>query len=360
MIMSADEFRNFIELTEYSVLNTHGTSYPGNWEGYDDKWDVEDFKRDFKIEIKNITDNEMELDLINIDCSIANAFRRILISELPTVAIEKVFIYNNTSILHDEFLAHRLGLIPIKVDPRLISWPQKDFGDPDQKPDEQTTIVLRLKVKCIRNPDAAEDATNPDDLYLHHKVTSKYLKWIPIGEQEEKFGPSGVKPVHDDIIIATLRPGQELDMLLHCCKGLGKDHAKFSPVGTASYRLMPHLELTQEIPAGPIAKRLIKCFPKGVLGFAPKDSDDPNSPKIVVVKNARLDNSSREVLRHDDLRDLIRLRKHRNHFIFTIESIGQLPPQVLFKMAVNALGDQCSYLLNELKPNKLGVEMDTS
>lgn len=41
---------------------------------------------------------------------------------MPTLAIEKVFIYNNTSIVQDEVLAHRLGLIPIKADPRLFEY----------------------------------------------------------------------------------------------------------------------------------------------------------------------------------------------------------------------------------------------
>ena len=38
------------------------------------------------------------------------------------MAIEKVFIYNNTSIVQDEVLAHRLGLIPIRADPRLFEY----------------------------------------------------------------------------------------------------------------------------------------------------------------------------------------------------------------------------------------------
>ena len=42
--------------------------------------------------------------------------------QVPTIAIEKVFIYNNTSIIQDEVLAHRLGLIPLKADPRLFEY----------------------------------------------------------------------------------------------------------------------------------------------------------------------------------------------------------------------------------------------
>ena len=41
------------------------------------------------------------------------------------MAIEKVFIYNNTSIIQDEVLAHRLGLIPIKADPRMFEYRQE-------------------------------------------------------------------------------------------------------------------------------------------------------------------------------------------------------------------------------------------
>lgn len=46
----------------------------------------------------------------------------LLCFQVPTMAIEKVFIYNNTSIVQDEVLAHRLGLIPIKADPRLFEY----------------------------------------------------------------------------------------------------------------------------------------------------------------------------------------------------------------------------------------------
>ena len=68
MMSAAAEMRDFVELTEYTVENTHGTSYPGNWDGYDDKWDMEKFKENFIIDIKKIDGNEMELDLVNIDC----------------------------------------------------------------------------------------------------------------------------------------------------------------------------------------------------------------------------------------------------------------------------------------------------
>ncbi|WP_423776867.1 hypothetical protein [Bacillus velezensis] len=52
--------------------------------------------------------------LIGIDASVANAFRRILIAEIPTLAIEYCFVKNNTSVIQDEVLCARLGLVPFK------------------------------------------------------------------------------------------------------------------------------------------------------------------------------------------------------------------------------------------------------
>lgn len=64
----------------------------------------------------------MEFDMIGIHPFLANTFRRLMISDVPSMAIEKVYVYNNTSIIQDEVLVHRLGLIPLKADPRQFEF----------------------------------------------------------------------------------------------------------------------------------------------------------------------------------------------------------------------------------------------
>lgn len=64
-------------------------------------------------------------------------------------------------------------------------------------------------------------------------VYSEDIKWVPIGHQADLY-PEGVKQLGvlgSDILICKMRPGQEIHAFMHAVKGIGKDHAKFSPVG---------------------------------------------------------------------------------------------------------------------------------
>ncbi|KAF7710415.1 DNA-directed RNA polymerases I and III subunit RPAC1 isoform X1 [Silurus meridionalis] len=335
---NVDEIRDRVILGEFGVKNVHSTDFPGNYPGYDDTWDLKRFKKNFRLDIVHLDENTLEFDMVGIDAAIANAFRRILLAEVPTMAVEKVFIYNNTSIIQDEILAHRLGLVPIKVDPRLF-----EYRNPgDEEGTEIDTIQLQLKIKCSRNPRASKDASDPKELYLNHMVYSKDMKWVPIGNQADVFADANIGPVHEDILLAQLRPGQELDIVMHCVKGIGKDHAKFSPVATASYRLLPEITLLQTI-EGEKAERLKRCFSPGVI-----ELEDVDGKQVAKVVNSRLDTCSREVLRHDDLKNLVKLGRVRDHFIFSVESTGILPPDVLVSEAINVLTAKCQRFLSEL------------
>jgi len=71
------------------------------------------FNRTPKIEITELTAESISFVLYDTDLSMANALRRILIAEVPTIAIEHVNVEVNTTAFHDEYLAHRLGMIPL-------------------------------------------------------------------------------------------------------------------------------------------------------------------------------------------------------------------------------------------------------
>lgn len=165
--------------------------------------------------------------MIGVDPSLANALRRITIAEVATVAIETVYVWNNTSIVQDEVLAQRLGLIPLCIDPNKL-----DFkASPDEAPTDLNTVVFNLVAKCERRKDVAKGETNPDLIWTGSRVLSSQLSFDPKGSQNELFATSTPKPANNEILIAKMRGGQEIVAELHCNKGQGKEHAKWSPVG---------------------------------------------------------------------------------------------------------------------------------
>ncbi|KAL8462188.1 hypothetical protein ACS0TY_033307 [Phlomoides rotata] len=251
--------------------HTESIRYSGAYAamGVDNSLRLEEFRNNFKVEVIKLTEDEMEFDMIGIDPALANAFRRILISELPTMAIEKVLIANNTSVIQDEVLAHRLGLVPLQVDPRLFSY----ISENDEH-NEKNTIVFKLDVRCERDSSRIS-------------VKSEELKWLPNGSEfplssekstmdstsKEKtytsfscsqdslpeFSKKPIVPKYDDITLARLGPGQAIELEAHAVKGMGKTHAKWSPVATAWYRMLPEVVLLQEIEGQEAEELVSKC-----------------------------------------------------------------------------------------------------
>uniref|UniRef100_H2SSB1 DNA-directed RNA polymerases I and III subunit RPAC1 n=1 Tax=Takifugu rubripes TaxID=31033 RepID=H2SSB1_TAKRU len=282
-IRKSDSFCLYLILTDLCVWKVHTTDFPGNYPNFDDSWDMAKFKKNFQIDLMHLDESQMEFEHDGSGCSHHQCLQKILLAEVPTMAIEK-----------DEVLAHRLGLIPIKADPRLFEYRNSAT---ENEGSEIDTIQLQLKISCSRNPASSKDSSDPRELYLNHMVYSKDIHWVPIGNQADVFANCSIGPVHGDILIAQLRPGQELDIIMHCIKGIGK--------------------------------------------------------KVAKVANSRLDTCSREVLRHDDLKNVVKLGRHRDHFIFTVETTGILPPDVLVTEAIKVLMTKCQRFLNELESSDM-------
>ncbi|KAK3939663.1 DNA-directed RNA polymerase [Diplogelasinospora grovesii] len=350
--------RKIVGINPETVTDTTNTDFPGHYPGEDHSWDLERFRNGFQIEFHHNDPFDASFSLIGVDASIANAFRRILIADIPTLAIESVFITDNTSVIQDEVLAHRLGLIPFKGNQDglknfLRFWKKPEPGVEPTLYDFNT-VMLSLNVECTHNPKASEDEEDPTKLYNHAHVYAKDIQFHPVGRQKKYFsGEGAIAPVHPDILIAKMRPGQAIELTMHMHKGVGSDHAKFSPVATASYRLMPTITITQPI-LGKDAEKFAKCFPKGVIGLekvsrkeaAQKGSgyEGHEGELKAVVKDPMRDTVSRECLRHAEFQGKVRLGRRRDHFIFSIESTGQWNSDDLFLESVVKLKEKCAKL----------------
>jgi DNA-directed RNA polymerase I and III subunit RPAC1 len=382
--------------------------------------------------------NELVFELLGVDVSFANALRRIMISEIPTMAIETIYMWNNTSLIHDEVLSHRLGMIPINVDPRLFDeyGLEIDENTGEHAATDRNTIVFRLNVTCgkdcvdderlrkkidtrlrgeglisgydvakaqqqeqqqrrgttttttghdnddetveqllepsVMNLSVADDAASsavetsntplstpidsPHRPFTRH-VYARDLLWAPQGDQLTRFPLNssgvgsgtggGIRPIHEDILIAKMRPGQTIELEAHARKGIGKDHAKFSPVATASYRLMPQIEIVKPI-YDDLADELVNWFEPGVFITVPIDDDDYDGSGDdighrckAVVSNPYACTMSRNYMRNPILKESIKMTRVANHFIFHIESVGMLEPGVIVAEAIRILKEKC-------------------
>lgn len=347
-----------VGINKETVTNTVSTDYPGHFVDEDHAWDKEYFRENFHVQFHQNDPYEAQFSLIGIDASAANAFRRICISEIPTLAIETVFMHNNTSVIQDEVLAHRLGLIPFTGDKKALRnfkmWRKPAEGqDVYSTTFDYNTVCLKLQVECTHNKAAAPGETDPRKLYHNAHIYAKDLVFEPVGNQEEVFAGAGaIRPTNPDILIAKLRPPQKLDMEIHMHKGIGADHSKFSPVATASYRLMPTIQILQPI-VGADAEKFQQCFMPGVIALEKVTAAEARKGAAyeghegqlkAVVANPMLDTVSREALRHDEFAGKVKLGRRRDHFIFSIESTGQWDSDELFLESVKELKRKCEKL----------------
>eukprot|EP01029_Cantina_marsupialis_P012459 TRINITY_DN2750_c0_g1_i2.p1 TRINITY_DN2750_c0_g1~~TRINITY_DN2750_c0_g1_i2.p1 ORF type:complete len:319 (-),score=108.02 TRINITY_DN2750_c0_g1_i2:133-1089(-) len=292
-----------------------------------DKW-FEEFCEQCKIVISESSDEIVVFDLIGVDASIANALRRVLLAEVPAMAPEHIYISQNTGIMQDEVLAHRIGQIPIKADPKCFEI--RPYPDPSAEfANENNTLVFKLSAKAPSTLPLQENDEEFSNCAL--KVTSKDFIWEPMGSQAEKFEEMPPKVVYDDILITKLAPNQEIELEAHITVGVGRDHAKFQPVSTASYRLLPDITFNEEI-TGEDAKTLVSKCPMGVF-----DIED----MAAIVKNPRQCTVCRECIREPEWRPKINLSRKRDHFIFSVESVGQLPAPRIVKDALEILKKKC-------------------
>jgi len=140
---------------------------------------------------------KIEFEVEGITTALAGELRRIMISEIPTMAIEWVDFHKNDSVLWDEIIASRLGLIPLIFDSKFYN--MKDACKCSGKGCAHCQVMLAFKKKgqCMAY---SEDLKSSD---------------------------KNIKPVYDKIPIVELSEGQELEFEATAQLGLGKKHAKW-------------------------------------------------------------------------------------------------------------------------------------
>jgi DNA-directed RNA polymerase subunit D len=248
-----------------------------------------------ELEIIEQHENRMKFVLSEITPTFANTLRRLIMSEVPTMAIDEVIVIENTTPLYDEIIAHRLGLIPLKTD--------------------LENYVLPMECTC-----GGQGCTSCEVSLTLEKAGEKDIEIVysnDLMSQDPK-----IVPVYPNIPVLKMAKNQKIFLEAIARLGRGLDHAKWQPISTISYKYYPVVEFDEK-----------KCtYCQDCVEICPRDIIKIENGKIFSenVINCSLCNQCVEICETD----AVSVSTTGRDFIFTVESTGALS---IKEILINAL-----------------------
>jgi DNA-directed RNA polymerase subunit D len=267
-----------------------------------------------EIQFASLDDSAVRFTLSGASPAFANALRRAMISDVPTLAIEDVRIYDNTSALFDEMLTHRLGLIPIKTD--LDTYGTKESCSCEGAGCTACTVTYTLSAEGPK------------------VVTSGDL--IP---QDVK-----AVPVQDTIPIVKLTKGQKLVLEAKAVIGTGKEHAKWQPTLVCGYKNHPVIEIGDACDA---CGMCVDECPREILAVKGKKVEViagklPECSMCRLCERACISTGIGE-------EPAIRISAEPDRYIFVVESDGSLPVREILQRALQYIKQQSDELEHQVR-----------
>ena len=266
-----------------------------------------------EIKFSSLDDTLARFTLAGASPAFANAFRRAMIGEVPTLAIEDVRIYDNTSAFFDEMLAHRLGLIPIKTDLSTYS----------------------TQENCTCGGAGCPGCTVTFTLSVEGPKTVQSSDLIP---QDPK-----ATPVYDNIPIVKLIKGQKLVIEAKAILNTGREHAKWQPTLVCGFKNYPEVSISEACDA---CGNCVEECPREVLAVRGK--------KVEVVKGKLPDCSMCKLCERACLASgigdepAITISAEADRYIFVVESDGSLPVKEIMNRALQYIRDQSNELERQI------------
>jgi len=243
----------------------------------------------FEVAFIDRSDREARFLVRGVTPAFANGVRRAIIADVPTMSIDTVRMIENSSVMFDEQIALRLGLVPLTT-------PEDEFRE-----GESVTLAL--------------DVTGPETAYSGDIVTSEPL----------------VEPADENIPIIELKEGQRLELEAEAVMGRGKDHAKHQGGVAVGYRHLQRVEVVGE-------KREHEADEPNVLRGVIEEGD-----QLIPTDEFDHDLSKRYPGKEVEVHDV------PDAFVFHVETDGSMDVTDLVVRAVNTLYDRADELEQAVK-----------
>ncbi len=249
---------------------------------------------------------------------LVNALRRAAYTDVPVMAIDYVEVFENNTVLYDEIIAHRLGLLPLTSEEALEKYKrpeecaEAELGDPD------CYAVLRLEVETGANEE----------------------RMVYSGDLEPQ--DPDVRPVYPNMPIVLMAPEQRLRMQAYARLGYGKEHAKWMPVSVAAHRYLPIVEFDVE----KMSEECMSCIESAYPWLAER-LRSMGRGRLELLED--MNSSALYWCARKKCREGLRLRFDEGRFIVKIESTGALPARRIVVEALRAVARKAENLLAELE-----------
>jgi DNA-directed RNA polymerase subunit D len=265
---------------------------------------------------KDTYPNEMTFKLKDSNPAFANALRRVLLMEVPVLAMDEIIILENTTPLYDEIIAHRLGLIPVTT-------PVGEFN---------------LREECVCEGHGCTQC----EISLTLDVESDAA-----GEIETVYSGSfipddpKVKPVIDNIPILRFTKGQKITIQAIARMGLGRNHAKWQ-ASIVSYKYDPIIEIDNSAKSN--WQEIVDICPPKILQLSGKNLTvtDPTECILCGLCTEKVTDGS------------ITVETSGKDFIFSLTTLGQMSLKDLLQQGITAIQNKAKEF--QIKSEELSVQ----
>lgn len=268
-----------------------------------------------QVEVLEKDQRNVRLLIRGADVSFVNALRRTILAEVPCMAIDEVVVIENSSILQDEIIAHRIGLIPLKTD--LDSY--------------------NLPSECSCK---SEFGCNLCRVSLTLDAEAKEGTRISYSGELTSDNPE-ITPVSDRIPIAKLAKEQKLKLEAYARLGKGRTHAKWQPVSMCAYKYYPQIEISKHCDA---CGKCVDICPRRVFTKTGQRIEVRDSTACTLCQDC-VDVCPKNP-------PTIEVTWEEDAFIFSLESTGVLSPENTIKEAIRILNNQLREFMGEFKVEK--------
>ncbi|MCE4607785.1 MAG: DNA-directed RNA polymerase subunit D [Caldisphaeraceae archaeon] len=270
------------------------------------------------VEVLELNGSRITLLLEGFHIAFGNAIRRLVLSDVPTMAVDYVYFYDNTTNTYDEIIAHRLGLLTLKSDEAIHKY----------KPPEECKDKDETNTECFVQ------------VYLEKSVEEE-LNGLYIKASDLKFSDEAIEPVYLDTPIAFMAPGQRIHLVGYARLGRGKEHGKWSPASVSILQYMPLVDVKGDV----ASEECLKC----VSSYKEVSEAIKSKETKTIEYKKNINTSGLRYCEESVCNDAIKVRYDKSRLLLTVESNGSLGPQQIILEASKILDKRVEKLLEALE-----------